>query len=181
MTDIMHAHVKGPDLADPTGAKEEQLYVCRSAPPTPRVLPKRPRRDHKGKPMQVGPASKSYPRLRGPRARKRRGGQRCVLLKLWNTSFDVAPSPSSSLRRSITLESGAASRGHVDLGLGRRWLVRLALVRRRVHDGGAVFLERERPRILVNRSAGLFSVGTWLTLTMDAPRSSLILKSLRSA
>ena len=30
MTDIMHAHVKGPDLADPTGAKEEQLYVCRS-------------------------------------------------------------------------------------------------------------------------------------------------------
>ena len=40
MTDIMHAHVKGPDLADPTGAKEEQLYVCRSAPPTPRVSPK---------------------------------------------------------------------------------------------------------------------------------------------
>ena len=33
MTDIMHAHVKGPDLADPTGAKEEQLYVCRSVRP----------------------------------------------------------------------------------------------------------------------------------------------------
>ena len=66
------------------------------------------------------PQAKSYPRLRGPRARRRRGGQRCVLLALWNTSFDVAPSPSSSLRRSITLESGAASRGHVDLGLDRR-------------------------------------------------------------
>ena len=38
MTDIMHAHVKGPDLADPTGAKEEQLYMCRSGadvPPRP--------------------------------------------------------------------------------------------------------------------------------------------------
>ena len=32
MTDIMHAHVEGPDLADPTGAKEEQLYMCRSGP-----------------------------------------------------------------------------------------------------------------------------------------------------
>ena len=42
------------------------------------------------------------------------------------------------------------------------------------------FSKVERPRILVKRSAGLSSVGTRLTLTMDAPRSSRILKSLRS-
>ena len=61
MTDIMHAHVKGPDLADPTGAKEEQLYVCRSAPPTPRVSPKRPCRVHKGKSCKSVPQAKAIP------------------------------------------------------------------------------------------------------------------------
>ena len=136
---IMHMRMQwSPDLVDPTGSKEEQLYMCRSAPPTPRVPPKRPCRVHKGKQVQAGPASKNYPRLRGPRARKRRGGQRCVLLMLWNTSFDVAPNPSSSLCCSVTPECSAASRGHLGLGLDG---VGLALVGRRVHDGGAVLLE----------------------------------------
>ena len=32
MTDIMHAHVKGPDLADPTGLRRSN-YMCVALPP----------------------------------------------------------------------------------------------------------------------------------------------------